>query len=363
MQSISQPKSYKEHLYTITVKNFFLYIHNNERLRNIGVFVSLVYLFIKFYLLEGFLLIKNLKRDTKKYKIPFSSIVYNALLKYPLMGFLPSEFFLYKLYENSYKDYLTFFSFFRILCINRYAPFLLEDKLQFKVHISNKITTANLVASYDSHNKKITKYTNSRTDKVVIKPYRSAGGKGVRVVSSSRYPQVLKNYSSDCLVEDFIHQHHFLNEIFSDSLNTLRILTLKKNNEIVVIKAVLKVGRSITHNLDHMARGGICINIDMKSGMLLNGLSNYKHGHLEYVRHPETKYEFYKKTIPFFEETTELAKQAHRLFPMHHIIGWDIAITETGPCVVEGNRIPDLFIIQIFHPLKNELSPLLNSRP
>jgi len=343
------------------VKNFFLSLHNNERLRNIGVFISLLYLFIKFYVLEGFLIVKNLDTDTKKYRLRLPSIIYNALLKYPLMGFLPSEFFMYNLREHSYKDYLTYFSFFKILRKNREKPFLLEDKLRFKLYVRDKIRTAQLVATYDSHNKKITPYANPKTEKVVIKPFRSAGGKGVKVVRSNEYPLVLKGYTSDCLVEDFIEQHHFLNEIFSDSLNTLRILTMKKDDEIVVIKAVLKVGRSRTHHLDHMARGGICINIDMKSGMLVNGLSNYKHGHLEYVRHPETNYEFYQKTIPFFEETKELAKKAHGLFPMHHLIGWDIAITETGPCVVEGNRIPDLFIIQIFHPLKKQLSTLLDA--
>ena len=40
-------------------------------------------------------------------------------------------------------------------------------------------------------------------------------------------------------------------------------------------------------------------------------------------------------------------------------IGWDIAITEKGPCVVEGNRIPDFLMLQSFRPLRNLLSPTL----
>lgn len=343
------------------MKNFFLYIINNGTVRNIEVKVSLIYIFIKLYFKESLLVIKNIRRDTKKYHLSFLSIIYNALIKYPIIGFLPTEFFMYKLYENSYKEYLTFFSFFKILKINRHTPFLLEDKLQFKLHIQDKINTSNLVAFYDHRQKKITHYATPKTDKVVIKPYRGAAGRGVRVVPNDKYPEVLHDYSTDCIIEDFIMQHHLLNDIFSGAVNTLRILTLRKEKEIIVVKVILKVGRSVTHNLDHMARGGICIDIDMKSGTLLKGLSNYKYGHIEYVRHPETHYEFYNKTIPFFEEAKEIAKKTHGLFPLHKLIGWDIAITETGPCVVEGNRIPDLFLLQIYKPLKNELFTTLNS--
>lgn len=343
------------------MKNFFKAVIDNDMVRNGEVWVSLIYIFIKLYLKESFLVLKNVKRDAVRYHLSPRSIVYNAVIKYPLLGFLPTEFFMYKLYENSYKDYLSFFSFFKILKVNKATPFLLEDKLQFKLHIKDKVKTSDLVAFYDHRSKKLTHYANPKTQNVVIKPYRGSAGRGVRVVPSDAYAVTLAGYSTDCIVEEFITQHHLLNDIFSGSVNTLRILTLRKDAEIIVVKVILKVGRSVTRNLDHMARGGICIDVDMESGTLLKGLSNYKYGHVEYTCHPETQYEFSHKTLPFFVEAMELAKQTHELFPLHKVIGWDIAITETGPCVVEGNRIPDLFLQQIYKPLRSELSATLDA--
>ena len=45
-------------------------------------------------------------------------------------------------------------------------------------------------------------------------------------------------------------------------------------------------------------------------------------------------------------ETMDLAIQAHRCFPDYVVIGWDIAVLEDGPCVIEGNRGPDVDIHQ-----------------
>ena len=47
-----------------------------------------------------------------------------------------------------------------------------------------------------------------------------------------------------------------------------------------------------------------------------------------------------------WQETIDLAVRAHRIFPDYVLIGWDIAIVEDGPCVIEGNRGPDVDIHQ-----------------
>jgi len=44
----------------------------------------------------------------------------------------------------------------------------------------------------------------------------------------------------------------------------------------------------------------------------------------------------------------ELAARAHRIFPDYALIGWDIAILEDGPILIEGNGNPDMDIIQRF---------------
>jgi len=165
----------------------------------------------------------------------------------------------------------------------------------------------------------------------------------------------LNNCSRSCIAEEFINQHESINIIFSESVNAIRILTLKKNNQIDIVHMILRVGRFSTKHLDNIGQGGISIDIDISSGILGKGYTFYEFGHTEHTHHPDTNYKFYGKYIPYFNELKDLAISAHEMFPSFTLVGWDISITGNGPIVIEGNRIPDLSLHQIHEPLKNKL--------
>jgi hypothetical protein len=44
--------------------------------------------------------------------------------------------------------------------------------------------------------------------------------------------------------------------------------------------------------------------------------------------------------LPHWREILEICRSAHRLFPGHALIGWDIAITGRGPVISEVNSNP-----------------------
>jgi hypothetical protein len=52
--------------------------------------------------------------------------------------------------------------------------------------------------------------------------------------------------------------------------------------------------------------------------------------------------------LPHWDEVKALAVRAHAAFAGRLMIGWDIAITEDGPVVIEGNRGPDMDLMQRF---------------
>jgi hypothetical protein len=312
------------------------------------------------YVFDFVRIIKNLPKDTKKYNLSSSSILYNTLIKYPLFGFQPSAFFMYRLYENSYINYLTFFEETNCVAkMNKHQPYLLDNKLKFKHHLRDRIRTPKLIAFSDIQHKKIVYVSEPSSVKVVIKPITGMGGIGIRIVSSKNLAEALQQYPASCIVEEFIEQHDTLNAIFSESVNTVRVLTLKENEEIIILSMILRVGRTTTQYVDNISKGGICIEIEKDSGTLGNGYTFYEYGHCEYTTHPDTNYKFYGKKIPYIQEAKNLAITSHHFFPMFTIIGWDIAITETGPILIEGNRIPDLSLHQIFTPLKKQLFSIL----
>jgi hypothetical protein len=60
-----------------------------------------------------------------------------------------------------------------------------------------------------------------------------------------------------------------------------------------------------------------------------------------HLRHPETGVLFSRFKVPYWKEVLELAREAALAFRPLRTIGWDIAVTPTGPILIEGNTIWD----------------------
>jgi hypothetical protein len=96
--------------------------------------------------------------------------------------------------------------------------------------------------------------------------------------------------------------------------------------------------------------------VDLKTGRLrARGVLMPGRG-TSVTSHPETGVRFEGFEIPFFERAVSLATELHRFFYGLATIGWDIAITPTGPAFIEGNNGWEIFALQaIAGGLKDEL--------
>lgn len=56
--------------------------------------------------------------------------------------------------------------------------------------------------------------------------------------------------------------------------------------------------------------------------------------------HPVTGQEIVGYQIPFFDECKKLAEDAHSIFPINSVLGWDVGITDDGPVLIECNYNP-----------------------
>lgn len=63
------------------------------------------------------------------------------------------------------------------------------------------------------------------------------------------------------------------------------------------------------------------------------------------------------RAVPYWTELQRHVREAHLLFPDLKTIGWDLCITESGPCIIEGNAGWGLITPQIVSEL-----PLLESK-
>jgi len=81
------------------------------------------------------------------------------------------------------------------------------------------------------------------------------------------------------------------------------------------------------------------VGVDMESGRLRKyGYTDfYSNPNERLTSHPITKTVFEGFRIPFIPEAKDLVTKAASVMPGLRLIGWDVAIGEDGPILVEGN--------------------------
>lgn len=233
---------------------------------------------------------------------------------------------------------------------------LIEDKLLFSNFLaSNNLQGTECFGLYlpsagfvDKNYTKVNQeqFLNNLTSDFVIKPVsESAQGDGVKVISLSEVKNkqeflnyLKENIKFESLIEKKIIQNEKISFIYPDSVNTIRIDTLKKvSGEIMIGHAVLRVGRN-GRKIDNWSgeQGGIIIPIDLNTGKLKD--VGFDYFFKKYNKHPNTEVIFKNYEMPYFEEIVELVKRAALVFPKTKSLGWDVAITQNGPMIIEANH-------------------------
>ena len=152
------------------------------------------------------------------------------------------------------------------------------------------------------------------------------------------------------LLQPRVQPHPALSPLTVGALPTVRLLTcLDEHLEPEVIAAIFRtsVGDNVT--VDNLHAGGIAALVDLHSGVLSACSNLGADARLGWITsHPDTGAQIEGFVLPCWAELKLLAVSAHRHFTDRVIIGWDIAIADDGPALIEGNGNPDFDIVQRF---------------
>jgi hypothetical protein len=120
-------------------------------------------------------------------------------------------------------------------------------------------------------------------------------------------------------------------------LNTLRIVTrLNHHDEVEILGTTLRI--SIDSSIDNWSAGNIAAPVNPSTGTV-EGPAFYKDiTKPDEYRHPITHVDIIGFKIPYWKEALQLAKDAALFDKKNRCIGWDIAITDDGPEIIEGNN-------------------------
>lgn len=171
------------------------------------------------------------------------------------------------------------------------------------------------------------------------------------------------------IIQPLINPHADLIPVMaSGALGTLRVTTYLAADGPRIMLPLLKLttkGNS-TDNFSQGTTGNMVAAVDMETGCLSPGRRSRFNvrPHIESVDvHPDTGHQISGLKVPHWPEVKELLLRAQAVTPEPRTMGWDIAITDEGPVVVEANSIYSTDIIQVAYDrgIKREFEDMVTA--
>lgn len=175
---------------------------------------------------------------------------------------------------------------------------------------------------------------------LIIKPVDQSLGKGIYTayLGSEEDSEKLFNTLSleeSVIIEERIHQCKTMSMLHPHSVNTVRILTvINRDGTPSLVDSFLKIGRA-GKCVDNGGQGGILAAVDIEYGIVTSiGVTENLE---EFIFHPDTGAAIVGFSLPEWDQAKMLAKELALVVPEQRLVGWDLAHTEDGWVMVEGN--------------------------
>jgi hypothetical protein len=287
-------------------------------------------------------------------------------------GILPPWYYMFELHDGRCdgRAFLNRFEtkrgIYPLLRKRTGASSPLDDKLAFAERCrSHQIRTVPVIAAASNGRLELFEGDHLPDVDLFVKPIEGTGGKGAErwdrcdggyrsrsggFACEDDLCARLRKRSRSCpmLVQPRVRNCDELGDINNGALSTFRIVTcLDERGRPEVVAAVMRMAIGDNDSVDNFHSGGIAAAIELASGELGSASDlgmNARRGWID--RHPDSGAQIRGRPVPQWKEACRLAAQAHRAFDDRTIVGWDIAPTQDGPIIVEGNGSPDLDIVQ-----------------
>lgn len=199
---------------------------------------------------------------------------------------------------------------------------------------------------------------NKKVQSCVIKTTESSHGDNVWVINAIEYQSddaVMTRFDGESLLlssilgkealifESVVKQTKQFAAFNESSVNTVRFMTtLYPDGSARVIATFIKIGRA-GKCVDNAGGGGnvdVCVDTEtgeVKYAIQYDGWRNIK----DIEKHPDSGNQLNGVVIENWQAIKEEVKKFQQAFPYCKVAGWDIAITDKGPVVIEVNDFWD----------------------
>ncbi len=290
------------------------------------------------------LFLNHVKKVTGRSKASILSDAVSCVFKYNI-GLM--DYFIFKFYEKDAKERAQwggtgFLYEYHLLMNPKNTRHILANKIDFFEAYGPFVQHATCtIDDLEKNNEKAQAVLSNKKNKIVVKDALGQCGWDVEVLTASDYTaKSLFTYMKTKgfnLIEEFVEQHPHLKALSSTGLNTVRIITqLNKQNEVVILGARLRI--SVNSHVDNLASGNIAAPVNIQTGVVEGPAVYSDITKTEAVNHPVTGVKIEGFQVPLWNEAIDMVKKAAHHRPENRSIGWDVAITEQGPELIEGNH-------------------------
>ena len=151
---------------------------------------------------------------------------------------------------------------------------------------------------------------------------------------------LFSKYKMDFIVQDKIEQHPDLARLNPTSVNTIRVLSYRDNDQTIILYAVIRIGRK-GKSIDNETAGGIKADIDLTTGRIKGpAFGSSKEPNMIRTDSGEVLDQY---QIPSFPQVMDFVKDLHSRLPSYKLIGWDVSVDAKGnPVMIEWNKSAEL---------------------
>jgi putative polysaccharide biosynthesis protein len=203
-------------------------------------------------------------------------------------------------------------------------------------------------------------FKSANINSIFLKPTQGSQGFGIILLNEATIREQSSEVFEALINNSYIHQevviqHSEVSMIHNKSINSIRLETFIDNKDnIHFLGAYMRFG-SGDSVVDNVSSGGFFVPVNIEEGKLFKkALTGMIKGARICDKHPDSGFVFEDFKIPHFNEALILVRHVASLFP-GYIQGWDIAITENGPIIIEGNDSPAMLYSEFsYHGFKNK---------
>jgi hypothetical protein len=202
-----------------------------------------------------------------------------------------------------------------------------------------------------------------RRDAFVAKPNYSSKGRGVvgfrrrdggwscdgrALTVEALERRLLALLRDGGLLQQACDTHPALADLSPGALPTLRVMTaINEAGEPEACDRVIRLSGGGPRAVDNFNAGNIVASLD-REGRILRGHRRVGRHVEEVAVHPASGSAIAGRKIPDIGEAVALAVRAHGAFRSgFRVIGWDVGVAASGPCLIEGNWNPGSDILAL----------------